>query len=152
MLVLTTLKLYYENATNLQIISALQDLYRLHTETFCDTHDLLECNCTNEQVSNTTSNATVIFIFFSSVREVVHQFQWNRGYVPCCPYWSIICGEFLWTLQVIAMGELLDWKHYFKPIRESDLMVTCNDCMFHLGLCGLMLNQAWKWAYLFYDC
>ncbi|CAI8038244.1 DNA repair and recombination protein RAD54B [Geodia barretti] len=27
----------------------LKDLYRLRTETFCDTHDLLECNCTNEQ-------------------------------------------------------------------------------------------------------
>jgi DNA repair and recombination protein RAD54B len=61
----------------------LKDLYRLRTETLCDTHDLLECNCTNEQGG---------------------------------------CSSVPVEQRVIAMGELLDWNHYFKPIRESDLM------------------------------
>ena len=98
------------------------------------------------------SNATVIFFFFLLLGRLFISSSGTEGMYRAVRTCSRICGEFLWTLQVIAMGELLDWKHYFKPIRESDLMVTCNDCMLNLGLCGLMLNQAWKWAYLFYDC
>lgn len=105
----------------------------------CDTHDLLECNCTNKQVSKiaiTIPKFAALYIFYLLGRlcNCYSRHRRTEGICICTHKLYCLCLSAVFEvfcvftahnyIQTIAMGELLDWKHYFKPIHEGDLTVS----------------------------
>ncbi|CAB4042599.1 Hypothetical predicted protein, partial [Paramuricea clavata] len=84
----------------------LKDLFTLHTKTTCLTHELLNCSCTTKTHGEEENARSVT----SGVVNLARKCQLGLGGI-----------RHETKEKNLSMAELLQWKHFSRPIEETNL-------------------------------